>query len=296
MSRFESGKLRFEAGDLWAHGRLRLAALLSAGLLLGGCYSAEAIFEERFETGDSAEVQVQTFNGSIEIEASERDDVDVRVISQGTGSSRDDASKNLRSVVVSVKFEDGVVKVVAKPENEKVVGEPGADIRVKVPVKTGLRLEAENGQIISQGTRGKIKVRNHNGPVSLKGEFREIDVKSSDGALELESSTPALVQAKTTKGEINFRGPLRDGSKNELSTEAAPIRVSLPPDSALLLDASTSKEWVRIDFDVFFDGPFDPSKVKAVIKDDSAGTELKLRTSAAKIEVAKLKDEKEKSK
>ncbi len=250
------------AGTVGALGAAALAATLGACTVNVNTDGATASETHTFKVTGNSKVTLDTFDGSIEVHAWDRPDVEVVVEKQ----AQDDA--RLQEITVD-KSQDGdqVTLRVRGPasssgSNGIVIGvhlSPSARLRVAVPKTTTLDLRSGDGSITVEEITGTATLRTDDGSIvaaRLAGEvvartddgsirFREItgkvDVETGDGSIVV-GGTLTHVRAKTGDGSVRIA--LEPGSRVEddwsLETRDGSVEVRLPEALDVVVDAVTS--------------------------------------------------------
>jgi hypothetical protein len=250
------------AGTVGALGAAALAVTLGACTVNVNTDGATASETHTFKVAGNSKVTLDTFDGSIEVHAWDRPEVEVVVEKQ----AQDDA--RLQEITVE-KSQDGdqVTLRVRGPasssgSNGIVIGvqfSPSARLRVAVPKTTALNLRSGDGSITVEEITGAATLRTDDGSIvaaRLAGEvvartddgsirFREItgkvDVETGDGSVVV-GGTLTHLRAKTGDGSI--RVTLEPGSRFEddwsIETRDGSVEVRLPEALDVLVDAVTS--------------------------------------------------------
>lgn len=227
-------------------------ALSACGALINP-YTAEQIVSESFDVGAAPHIVVETFNGAIEVFASEGGTVQADVTKRGAGGSQTEAEDDLNNIEVSFEQDGDTVRIIARrTDNRRVVGNSGAAIELRVPADAELDLGTSNGEITIDDVTGDVTVNTSNGRIEVSRGTGSIDLQTSNGAIEIDA-TQALVQAHTSNGAIDFAGTLRDGA-HSLETSNGAIVITLPTDAQFRIDADTSNGNVRSEFPLTISG------------------------------------------
>lgn len=277
---------------------MRQATVLSVffALLLTGCdvdhdsWGSSDRFKEDFHMSyplkAGGRVSVESFNGSVEVTAWDRDEVDI----SGTKyASKEDVLRELKVDVVA--GADAVRIRSVKPSSQpRWRGGAGVRYVVKVPRRVELdRIDSSNGHVHIEGTEGAARLHTSNGGVkvnSLRGalhaetsngaiELRDVtgdaDLHTSNGGIRAEQHKGAAtaetsngsvrlnlvsvpegkaIRAESSNGGIEINLPR--GSTNDVhaDTSNGGITVRLPGDARATVKAHTSNAKVTTDFDV----------------------------------------------
>lgn len=141
-----------------------------------------------------------------------------------------------------------------------ITGEPLANILVKVPAESDLKLktvkdrilvtgikgnlvaESSVSEIRMQGCEGNIEVKNKTGPINLENCEGSIVIENQTGFIKLENVNGA-VSAHNSTGIIRFSGFLK--GKNIFTTSTGMVDIKLLGEPDLTVVASTSLGNIR---------------------------------------------------
>ncbi len=253
---------------------LAAAALGSAALAasLAACSSTVATTQatdtvEKSLPTSAAQVDIEMFNGSIEVRAGPAGAISATVTRTGTGPDQAAALADAQKIDVTL-TESGttvLLKATYTPDPARP-DRRGASAVVTVPAGSVLVLKTSNGPVTVGGISGTVVADTSNAAITASGPMEAFRAKTSNGKVSvtggqglvsLETSnagidvqaTDAIVQAETSNGGITFKGSLANGS-SRLQTSNAAVSVTLPKDAALTLDAETSNAKISSDFPI----------------------------------------------
>jgi hypothetical protein len=249
-----------------------VAALASLAVAAAGC-SSTIVTTQASDTVDKSlattvsQVEVDMFNGAIEIRPGPDGTVSATVTRTGTGADKAAALADAQKIDVTLTETDGVavLKATYTPDPQKP-DTRGASAVVTVPAASVLVLKTSNGAITMSGVTGTTVADTSNAAITATGPMEALRAKTSNGKISvvdghglisLESSnaavdvkaSEAVVQVETSNGGITFAGSLAVGS-SRLHTSNAPVAVTLPKDAAFTVDAQTSNAKISNDFPV----------------------------------------------
>lgn len=169
-----------------------------------------------FHTGGSPEVRVSAINGSIRVEASDDDRVQVEADQEGAGTDP-------RLRVEARQEGDAVeVKVCCGPCGEARQSCPGHTPRVRlslrVPRRSELDLSAVNADVRVQGVAGPQEVSIVNGKVEVSGSADDVSVSTVNGAVELAPRRLGDTEVSTVAGPVRLKLPERAGARVSFSS------------------------------------------------------------------------------
>jgi DUF4097 and DUF4098 domain-containing protein YvlB len=248
-----------------------VAALATAALLAAtacsrvpGTVQAGDTVERSLQT-TATQIDVEMFNGAIEVTAGPAGSVTATVKRTGTGANEAEALADAQKIDVTLETEGdkAVLRAVYTP-NPSSPDRRGASAVVSVPAGSVLVLRTSNGSIGISGITGTAVADTSNAAVAATGPMQALRVKTSNGKvivsqgsglLTLETSNgtidveaaDAVVEARTSNGKITFTGSLAPGT-SRLRTSNSAVDVTLPPGAAFSVDAQTSNSRIQSDF------------------------------------------------
>jgi DUF4097 and DUF4098 domain-containing protein YvlB len=255
--------------------RAAVPALLALGLVSGGCVvhvdtQAQIVREEkRFRVSGVPDLQLVTFDGSIEIRAWDKPEVLVEVEKRG-------ATKEAVEALQVVATQDGgrIELEVKRPRSESFSGigfhrGASANLIVSVPSRVDLRARTGDGSIKVERITGKLELRTGDGSISaseIAGEALlntgdgSITVAGAQGALDIDTGDGGVnvsgridrLKVHTGDGSVVFRGEpdLRMAGNWEISTGDGSVTLYLPSNFDAVVDAHTGDGAVRCELDV----------------------------------------------
>jgi hypothetical protein len=250
-----------------------LAALAGVALLGTAACSGTLPIVQASDTVETSlqtsatQVDVEMFNGTIEVTAGPEGAVSATVKRTGTGANETEALADAQKIDVTLGMEGdrAVLRAVYTPDPSSP-DRRGASAVVAVPAGAVLMLRTSNGSIAISGITGTAVADTSNAGVTASGPLQALRVKTTNGKvvvtqgaglLTLETSNGAIeigaveavVEARTSNGKITFAGSLAPGT-TRMRTSNAAIDVSLPAGAAFSVDAQTSNARITTDFPV----------------------------------------------
>jgi DUF4097 and DUF4098 domain-containing protein YvlB len=237
------------------------AAIICGSVFLGACVvsvdsQAQIVREERrFTVRGVPEVRLTTFDGGIELQGSERDEVVVEIEKRGATKEAVDALQ------VTATQEGNRIEVEVKQPRSESFGfgnSPSARLIVSLPrranvvARTGdgsIRVDDLTGRVELRSGDGSIRVANASGDLRLHTGDGSITVERADGTLDLDtgdggvnvSGKLSAVKMHTGDGSIVYRAESGTVMSDawEITTGDGGIALYLPEDFAADLDART---------------------------------------------------------
>ena len=252
--------------------RLIVAA---AALALAGCevnLNSEGIVSREtksFTLSGLADVQLETFDGSIEVHSWDRDEVEVEIEKRAMEQALVDDMK----VTAEQEGNRIVIKVTEPRRGERNGGmqigvhfSPSARLRVALPRNAQLTASSGDGSLVVEDVNGKILLRTGDGSIRASriagditlrtgdGSIRvdraegKIDVETEDGSITLEVK-PTSLRARTSDGTIRLEVQPDSVMSDDwdVQTTDGSIVLTLPDDFNGVLDAETRDGAVRTD-------------------------------------------------
>jgi hypothetical protein len=250
--------------------------ILFAAVTLAGCevnLNSEGIVSretKRFEVTGIPEVDLETFDGAIEIHSWDRNEVEVEVERRAMEQRLVD-----EMAVTAEQNGNRVVVKVARPGRSDGFGgvqigvhfSPSARLRVAVPRNSQLTAMSGDGAITIEDVNGKISLKTNDGSVRASRVTGEIVVRSGDGAIRLDrvdgsidvetedgsitlDAKPTTLRARTSDGTIRLQvgaDSVMSGDW-EVQTGDGSVILTLPTAFNGVLDAETRDGAVRANY------------------------------------------------
>ncbi len=165
------------------------ALLVAAAVALAACevnLNSEGIVSREtktFKVSGVPDVQLETFDGSIEVHSWDRNEVEVEIEKRAMEQSMVD-----EMVISSEQQGDRIIVKVTQPRNRDFDGiqigvnfGPTARLRVAVPRNSQLTAASGDGSIAVEDVNGKIALTTSDGSVRASRVTGELSVRSGDG-------------------------------------------------------------------------------------------------------------------
>lgn len=219
-----------------------------------------------FQVAGLPDVQLETFDGSIEVHSWDRDEVEVEIERRAMEQAIVD-----EMVISSEQQGDRIVIKVTRPRSRDFEGiqigvnfSPTARLRVAVPRKTQLTASSGDGSISVEDVSGKVALTTSDGSVRATRVTGELSIRSGDGSIRLDAvegkldletedgsigveAKPTALRARTADGTIRLR-VLPDATMSEdwdVQTADGSVTLTLPGEFDGELDAETRDGAVR---------------------------------------------------
>jgi DUF4097 and DUF4098 domain-containing protein YvlB len=310
--------------------KLFLVPAVAAGLLcLAGCdfhdfdfgehnarYSRD--FHYSFPLKSTGRLNVESFNGSVEISGWDQDSVDISGTKFG---STQELADNIK--IETSNTPDSVTVRAIRPSERR--NNLGARFVIKVPKAALLdRITTSNGGIRIVDGAGPAHLRTSNGPIRVQNLHGSLDAQTSNGGVDLididgdvtaHSSNGHIhgeglrggfdgrttnagitarigradhtVRAETSNASVELTLPEQFSSDVKVNTSNNGITVRLPSTANARVNAHTSNSSITSDFDVKVHGEIARNHMDGAIGNGS-GPLLDLSTSNGGIRITKM--------
>ena len=239
------------------------ALLLVAAATFAGCevnLNSEGIVSHEvktFKVKGTPELQIETFDGAIEVHSWDRNEVEVDIEKRAMEQSLVDEMK-----VTAEQQGDRIVVRVTGPTRRDFDGiqvgvnfSPTARLRVALPRTTQLTAKSGDGSISVEDLSGKIALTTTDGSVRATRVSGEITVRSGDGSIRMDRIEGAI-DLETDDGSITLEAK---PAMLRVRTSDGTIRVDVEPDSVMSADwdIQTSDGSVTVSLPSSFNGEID---------------------------------------
>jgi len=287
------------------HAKLLIPALAVLSLGSGGCYIGDfgdgmrynRDFHYSYPLSANGRVEVETFNGSVEITGWDQNTVDISGSKWGPTESAADALR-----IDTDHTADSVSVRAVKPSEWRQ--NLGARFEIKVPKGAVLdRIVTSNGSIRTEDGAGPARMRTSNGSIHAQGLQGRLDAQTSNGPIELADVTGDAIlhtsnghihaqrlnggaDATTSNGGIDLElpGKLARDVRAHTSNGGITVRLQAPLNAHFM--ATTSNSSIQTDFDVRMSGELSKHHMEGSI--GSGGPMIDLSTSNGSIRVLKF--------
>lgn len=240
------------------------ALILVAAVSLTACevnLNSEGIVSREtktFKTSGIPDVQLDTFDGAIEVHSWDKSDVEVEIERRAMEQALVDEIK------VSAE-QDGdriVIKVTGPGRRNGFDGiqvgvhfSPSAKLRVAIPRKSQLMAKSGDGSITVEDVSGKVTLNTSDGSVRATRLAGEIMVRSGDGSIRMDR-IEGKVDVETEDGNITLEAK---PSTLRAKTSDGSIRMQIEPDTAMAedWDVQTDDGTVVLTLPTSFNGELD---------------------------------------
>src|SRR5690242_10082695 len=206
--------------------KIAILALAPALVLLAGCdevlnggWNYTEDFHSSYPLPANGQVEVENFNGGIEITGWNQSTVDISgtkfaSTQERLKSVRVDVSAMPTSLVIRTAAEGdwpsrgGVRYVIRVPQKAQLRRISSSNGPVKLDtLDSGATVRTSNGPVHVNNVKGALDITTSNGPVVVEGANGGIDVRTSNGPIHLSLANPGEVRARTSNGPITVAVP-----------------------------------------------------------------------------------------
>jgi len=220
---------------------MKVALLVIAAASLAACevnLNSEGIVSretKKFEVTGVPEVQLETFDGAIEIHSWDRNEVEVEIEKRAMEQSLVDDMK----VTAEQQGDKIIIKVTRPGGTDDFDGvqigvhfSPSARLRVALPRQSSVTAVSRDGSITVEDVSGKIALNTNDGSIRGTRLSGEIVVRSGDGAIRMDRAEGKL-DLETEDGSITIEAK---PSSLRARTADGTIRLEVEPDSIMIDD------------------------------------------------------------
>ncbi|HEX3557300.1 MAG TPA: DUF4097 family beta strand repeat-containing protein [Thermoanaerobaculia bacterium] len=272
----------------------RIVQVLCGLLLLGSASQAVTLkehFDKTVPLNPGSQVTLRNVNGSVKLEAWNRNEVRIEADKQVKAGSDADARKIMDQVRIDVTPGAGSLRIETHAPKrgdsfwDALFGNSAnysVTYVVHVPSRAAVDAESVNGGVSLAGTSGKVRVGTTNGAIDVQDVTGDVDAETTNGGITA-LRVAGAVKAETTNGAVEVElASLPSGSDLSFESTNGGIHVRLPHDARLTVDASTTNGRVKSDFDVQGGTPG-----KRSLRGDinGGGGRLRVRTTNGGIEI-----------
>lgn len=259
---------------------LGLVSLLLAGcdeLVLGDSWDRyREDFHSSYPLTASGRIEVENFNGPVEIMGWDQNSVDV------SGTKYASTQDRLNDMKVGVSASAGSVTIrTLRPQDH--FGNGGVRYEIRVPRGANLdRIVTSNGPIRLDDLDGSVRARTSNGPVNASRLRGSLDIETSNGPVDA-TELKGAVMVRTSNGPIRLA--METVHEVRASTSNGPITVRVPAGAEADVRARNSHGPISTDFDVNGGGFISRNRLEGSI--GKGGPLLDLSTSNGPIRIVK---------
>lgn len=188
--------------------------------LAAACDLVGAGFQERvtdewtrtYPLAAGGRVEVLNVNGKIDLEGTDANQVEVRAVRTGRGSSPEAAREMLKRIEIREDVTPASVRLETKRQQTSGffhMGGGEVQYYVKVPAGAEVKLETVNGGIDIRNVRGRAQIETTNGGIRARGLSGPVKVSTVNGGIDVDvdSVAAAGIEVDCTNGGIRVSLP-----------------------------------------------------------------------------------------
>jgi hypothetical protein len=114
----------------------------------------------------------------------------------------------------------------------------------------GARVTAESvsGDVEAREITGNLRVSSVSGDLTLERIVGDVEAETVSGEVKLDDVQSKYVRAKTTSGEVDFRGTIDGDGRYELGSHSGNVHLTLPADVGATVSLETFSGEIESDF------------------------------------------------
>ncbi|MCX6545406.1 MAG: DUF4097 family beta strand repeat-containing protein [Acidobacteria bacterium] len=185
---------------------MAMAATLAGCDIRIGAARFSAREEKKFTVTGSPQVELTTFDGSIEVRGWDKPEVLVEVEKRGDNQAAVDKIQVKTTQTGNTITVD--IPKVASATHFTFGQSPSASLVVTVPTQSVLKLDSGDGSVTIKRVNGKINIRTGDGSVRITESKGDLFVRTGDGSIQA-AEIDGHVDVETRDGSISIEGTLR---------------------------------------------------------------------------------------
>lgn len=284
---------------------LGLLLLLSAAACWGEAeFEQTEVSERTYPASAIRTVSLENRNGSIHLQAWDRDEIQLKVTKRAKGWGLDQTAEILKEIQVEPIHEGEILTVRAVWPNHWSWRGRSASVQyeIKLPRRMNMETTSSNGRVFASGLEGKQHYSSTNGKIQVQGSKGPLEAETVNGAVEIDGASGVL-EVQTKNGSIriqDLQGRLRANTTNgsvrasfsappdgevALSTTNGSVRLTLPAQTHADVVARTANGSIATDFPLMVQGKIGK---KLEGKLGEGGPPITLSTINGSIRISKL--------
>ncbi|MCS4097380.1 hypothetical protein GGQ17_000603 [Salinibacter ruber] len=212
---------------------------------------------------------VEGLRGSVRLTGAEQTTADLSFVRRGRGDTREAGQSVVEGISITESGTDAEYAYTLAADQEDYAA---VDVRGRVPRRTALRVDRLSGPVHVAGVEGALTVSHAHGDVTVQGAAgaAEVRIKNGDVAVGFQSLPP--------------------GGTHRIETANGDLRLRLPPDETVQIDAQTDAGTIRTRGLSFTNEQFAPinagARYDAQTGDGGPTVELRTQNGSIVIEAA----------
>ncbi len=272
----------------WSSTALAIFGMLGLAVLGGGCQRGQESEVARSEDGvlrlgpvevvdtvaravapSDRPLVVEGLRGSVRLTGAEQTTADLSFVRRGRGDTHEAGQSVVEGISITESGTDAEYAYTLAADQEDYAA---VDVRGRVPRRTALRVDRLSGPVHVAGVEGALTVSHAHGDVTVQGAAgaAEVRIKNGDVAVGFQSLPP--------------------GGTHRIETANGDLRLRLPPDETVQIDAQTDAGTIRTRGLSFTNEQFAPinagARYDAQTGDGGPTVELRTQNGSIVIEAA----------
>ena len=212
---------------------------------------------------------VEGLRGSVRLTGAEQTTADLSFVRRGRGDTREAGQSVVEGISITESGTESEYAYTLAADQEDYAA---VDVRGRVPRRTALRVDRLSGPVHVAGVEGSLTVTHAHGDVTVQG-----------------AAGPAEVTIKNGDVEIGFRALPTEGT-HLIETANGDLRLRLPPDETVQIDAQTDAGTIRTRGLTFTNEQFAPinagARYDAQMGEGGPTVELRTQNGSIVVEAA----------
>lgn len=230
-----------------------VTAVVTLGVVMSGCcrvttsprISAQVVRHKTVSAEGVEEVRLESRNGSVAVQPSDADEIDVTFEVTGRAPTHSRAKELTRETRSFARREGGVLVIETRlPKRRSGREEISCDYELKIPPRIAVTVSTSNGSIEVEDRTADCNLSTSNGGVVCSRITGAVSISTSNGRVKLTDSD-GDVRLATANGSIIGTNLELGATLGVFKTSNAAIKLS---DVKGSLDASTSNGKLSVDF------------------------------------------------
>ncbi len=253
---------------------LGLLLLLSAAACWGEAdFEQTEVTERTYPVSVIRTVSLENRNGSIDLQAWDRAEIQLKVTKRVKGWGLDQTEEILKEIQVEPIHEGETLTIRAVWPNHWSwrVRSTSVQYEIKLPRRMNVETTSSNGRVFSLGIEGKQRYSTTNGGIQVQGSKGSLEAETVNGAIEIDGASGVLeaqtkngsiriknirgrLQAKTTNGRVRASFSAPPDGEVALNTKNGSVRLTLPSQTHANVFARTANGSIATDFPLMVQG------------------------------------------
>ncbi len=272
----------------WSSTALAIFGMLGLAALGGGCQRAQESEVARTDDGvlrlgtvevvdtvaravapSDRPLVVEGLRGSVRLTGAEQTTADLSFVRRGRGDTREAGQSVVEGISITESGTESEYAYTLAADREDYAA---VDVRGRVPRRTALRVDRLSGPVHVAGVEGSLTVTHAHGDVTVQG-----------------AAGPAEVRIKNGDVAVGFQS-LPPGGTHRIETANGDLRLRLPPDETVQIDAQTDAGTIRTRGLTFTNEQFAPinagARYDAQMGEGGPTVELRTQNGSIVVEAA----------